>query len=49
MPAQAITMAGVVAVARGRILCVDDEPNVLRALQWLLRKDFDAHTSGSPA
>lgn len=25
---------------QSRVLCVDDEPNVLRALQWLLRKDF---------
>jgi DNA-binding NtrC family response regulator len=33
---------------RGRILCVDDEPHVLRALQWLLEKDFTVHTCGQP-
>lgn len=32
---------------RGRVLCVDDEPNVLRALNWLLQKDFDVTTAGS--
>ena len=32
---------------RGRVLCVDDEPNVLRALHWLLQKDFDVSTATS--
>lgn len=32
---------------KGRVLCVDDEPHVLRALQWLLQKDFEVHTAGS--
>ena len=32
---------------RGRVLCVDDEPNIVRALQWLLQKDFDVQTAGS--
>lgn len=36
---------------KGRVLCVDDEPNILRALSWLLRKDFQVVTaeSGSEA
>jgi serine/threonine-protein kinase len=34
-------------VPRGRVLCVDDEPNVLRALNWLLQKDFDVSTASS--
>lgn len=32
---------------KGRILCVDDEPNILRALSWLLRKDFKVVTAES--
>lgn len=32
---------------KGVILCVDDEPHVLRALQWLLQKDFEVHTASS--
>ena len=32
---------------KGRVLCVDDEPHVLRALQWLLQKDFEIHTAAS--
>lgn len=28
----------------GRVLCIDDEPHVLRALQWLLQRDFEVHT-----
>lgn len=32
---------------KGRILCVDDEPNILRALSWLLRKDFQVVTAES--
>lgn len=31
----------------GKVLCVDDEPHVLRALQWLLKRDFDVHTAVS--
>lgn len=31
--------------AKGRILCVDDEPNILRALKWLLQKEFEVITS----
>ncbi len=30
---------------KGCVLCLDDEPHVLRALQWLLQKDFEVHTS----
>ncbi|ETX04664.1 response regulator [Candidatus Entotheonella palauensis] len=26
---------------KGQVLCVDDEPALLRSLQWLLEKDFD--------
>ncbi len=26
---------------KGRVLCVDDEPALLRSLQWLLEKDFE--------
>ena len=26
---------------KGNVLCVDDEPALLRSLQWLLEKDFD--------
>ena len=32
---------------KGLILCVDDEPNILRSLSWLLRKDFDVMTAPS--
>lgn len=32
---------------KGRVLCVDDEPNILRSLQWLLRKDFEVYTASS--
>ena len=31
----------------GRVLCVDDEPNILRSLQWLLQKDFEVTTASS--
>lgn len=34
---------------KGRVLCVDDEPHVVRALQWLLRKDFEVHTATNAA
>ncbi len=35
----------------GRVLCVDDEPSILRSLQWLLKKQFDVQiaTSGHEA
>lgn len=32
---------------KGRVLCVDDEPSILRALFWLLHKEFDVVTAGS--
>lgn len=32
---------------KGSILCVDDEPNILRALRWLLYKEFDVMTAPS--
>ncbi|WP_265949497.1 response regulator [Dechloromonas sp. A34] len=32
---------------KGRILCVDDEPNILRSLTWLLQKDFEVLTASS--
>ena len=32
---------------KGLVLCVDDEPNILRSLNWLLRKDFDVMTAPS--
>lgn len=35
------------AEKKGKILCVDDEPNIVRALQWLLQKDFEVYTAGS--
>jgi DNA-binding NtrC family response regulator len=31
----------------GQILCVDDEPSILRSLQWLLKKQFDVKTAAS--
>ncbi len=31
----------------GKVLCVDDEPHVLRALQWLLNREFEVHTATS--
>ena len=31
----------------GKVLCVDDEPHELRALQWLLNRDFEVHTAVS--
>src|SRR6185369_14299025 len=30
---------------KGRILCVDDEPIILRSLTWLLQKDFEVFTA----
>lgn len=35
------------ATCKGRVLCVDDEPNILRALSWLLRRDFQVVTAAS--
>ena len=32
---------------KGVVLCVDDEPNILRSLQWLLQKEFEVHTATS--
>ena len=37
------------AEEKGRVLCVDDEPHVVRALQWLLGKDFEVHTATNAA
>lgn len=31
----------------GHVLCVDDEPGILRSLQWLLQKEFDVKTATS--
>jgi serine/threonine-protein kinase len=30
---------------KGCILCVDDEPNILRSLTWLLQREFEVHTA----
>lgn len=32
---------------KGRVLCVDDEPNILRSLRWLLQKEFDVEVAAS--
>lgn len=32
---------------KGKVLCVDDEPNIVRALQWLLQKEFAVMTATS--
>lgn len=32
---------------RGKILCVDDEPGIVRALDWLLRRNFEVVTATS--
>lgn len=42
-----MSMPGSPSLPRGRVLCVDDEPNVLRSLHWLLQKDFDVTTAAS--
>ena len=31
----------------GLVLCVDDEPSILRSLQWLLKKEFDVRIAAS--
>lgn len=30
---------------KGSVLCVDDEPNILRSLHWMLHRDFDVMTA----
>jgi serine/threonine-protein kinase len=35
--------------AHCRVLCVDDEPNVLLSLQLLLSRDYEVHTATSGA
>lgn len=35
------------AEKKGKILCVDDEPSIVRALQWLLQKNFEVVTANS--
>jgi len=49
MTAAAISMSMPMSIsnAKGRVLCVDDEPNILRALSWLLQKEFEVVTSTS--
>ena len=32
---------------KARVLCVDDEPNILRSLRWLLQKDFEVEIAAS--
>jgi len=32
---------------KSKILCVDDEPNIVRSLQWLLQREFEVHTASS--
>lgn len=51
MPPSALSMSlsMSVPVPRGRVLCVDDEPNLLRSLSWLLQKEFEVLTAGSGA
>lgn len=34
---------------RGKVLCVDDEPGIVRSLQWLLQKNFEVITATSGA
>lgn len=33
----------------GKVLCVDDEPSIVRSLQWLLQKQFEVVTATSGA
>ncbi len=35
------------AVKKARVLCVDDEPNILRSLRWLLQKDYQVEIATS--
>lgn len=44
-----ITMPMSIPAPKGKILCVDDEPNILRALSWLLQKEFTVVTTQSGA
>lgn len=37
------------AEKKGKVLCVDDEPNIVRALQWLLQKEFEVVTANCGA
>lgn len=39
--------ASCVPVKLGQVLCVDDEPSILRSLQWLLKKEFDVKTASN--
>jgi serine/threonine-protein kinase len=32
-------------IKKGSVLCVDDEPNILRSLHWMLHRDFDVMTA----
>ena len=34
-------------IKKGHVLCVDDEPNILRSLRWLLQKEFDVEVASS--
>jgi serine/threonine-protein kinase len=34
-------------INKARILCVDDEPGILRALTWVLKKEYHIATAGS--
>lgn len=42
-----MTMPTSLSLKKGRVLCVDDEPHILRALYWLLQKDFEVITATS--
>ncbi len=35
--------------SKGSVLCVDDEPNILRSLHWMLHKDYDVRTAPDAA
>ena len=39
--------ANIITDKLGKVLCVDDEPGILRSLQWLLKKDFDVMIAAS--
>lgn len=49
MQVSTLSMAMPMSIPRpkGRILCVDDEPNIRRALSWLLQKEFEVVTASS--
>ena len=42
-----LSMPTSINASKGSVLCVDDEPNILRALSWLLMKEFDVVTAQS--